>query len=170
MIAIGILLILVAVVIVTAVGVGGDTTASLEAFNATVTTSLAGFFAIGAGTALVLVLGVWLLASGIGRARQRRREWNDLRQQAAAAAPAASATEQSDQPAQTEQAPQTDQAAQADQAGADDLAGPDEYPASDTRGTGVAAGPESGTGSADPTAEPSDPAGTQAGNHRARPE
>lgn len=94
MIAIGILLILLIAFLTVAVVLGGGETATLDTFNVEVTTSLVGFFAIGAAAAIVAVIGLWLVVAGISRSRRREREMERLRRQADSAAARERAAEQ----------------------------------------------------------------------------
>lgn len=102
MIAIGILLLVVIAAITVVVILNGNDTATLAAFNVEVSTSVTGFFAIGAAVAVVALVGLWFIVAGISRSRRRHREMARLRRQADAAA----ARERTDQPADSEQAPE----------------------------------------------------------------
>lgn len=94
MIAIGILLILVVAALVVGIVLNGGETATIEAFNVEVTASVTGFFAIGAGAAIVAVIGLWFVVAGVSRSRRRKREMERLRRQADSAAARERATEE----------------------------------------------------------------------------
>lgn len=78
MLVLGIILLLVAVVVVFGVllGGGGQPTVDLGAFH--VTTTTAGVFLTGAAAVVILVLALWLMASGLRRANQRRQDRKEL--------------------------------------------------------------------------------------------
>lgn len=82
MIILGVLLVVLAVLaIIAAVARGGDpATIDLDAFR--LDTTVLGIFLAGAFTLLILVMGLSLIATGIARARRRRQEVKELRQQA----------------------------------------------------------------------------------------
>lgn len=78
MLVLGIILLLLAVVVVFGVvlGGGGQPTVELGAFKVTPTT--AEVFLTGAASVVILVLALWLMASGLRRANQRRQERKEL--------------------------------------------------------------------------------------------
>ena len=84
MVILGVLLVVLAVLaIIAAVARGGDAaTINLDAFR--LDTTVLGIFLAGAFTLLLLVMGLSLIATGIARARRRRQEVKELRQQAEA--------------------------------------------------------------------------------------
>lgn len=72
MLALGLLLIIVAVLVgVGAIYEGGES-ATVEFFGQTLTTTIAGVFVAGAVAMFMLLLGVWLLMASMGRARRKR--------------------------------------------------------------------------------------------------
>ena len=73
MVVLGLLLVAAAAVFGTEMVLSNTDVTNAEAFNETVNgISAAEFFLIGAGTALALCLGLWLISHGFGRARRRR--------------------------------------------------------------------------------------------------
>jgi ABC-type nickel/cobalt efflux system permease component RcnA len=82
-IVLGILMVALAVlVILAAVTRAGNDEAVLNLGVIDVNTTALGIFLAGAVTLLVLVLGLWLIASGLRRARQKRSEVKRLRREA----------------------------------------------------------------------------------------
>ena len=81
MIVLGALLVLLAVLVILAATRATDP-ATLDLGVLSVDTTALGIFLAGAVTVLVLVLGLWLVASGLRRARQKRAEVKALRRQA----------------------------------------------------------------------------------------
>ena len=83
MIVLGVLMVAVAVlVILAAVTRAGNDEAVLNLGVIDVNTTALGIFLAGAVTLLILVLGLWLIASGLRRARQKRSEVKRLRREA----------------------------------------------------------------------------------------
>jgi ABC-type nickel/cobalt efflux system permease component RcnA len=73
MVVLGLLLVAAAAVFGTEMVLSNTDFTNAEAFNETVSNvSAAEFFLIGAGTALALCLGLWMIARGIARTRHRR--------------------------------------------------------------------------------------------------
>ena len=82
MIVLGVLLVLLAVVAVVAAVARGGAPAGMDLELFSFNTTVLGIFLAGALTLLLLVMGLSLIATGIARARRRRQEVKELRQQA----------------------------------------------------------------------------------------
>lgn len=79
MLALGIILVLLAAgVIVAALFGGAGQPASFDLGVVDVETNTLGVFLLGAGTLLLLVIGLGLIRSGLARARRRRQERKEL--------------------------------------------------------------------------------------------
>ncbi len=81
MLLIGLLLIVAAVVMGSAVVLDANESTSLGTLGGTWDTTNAGVFLAGAATMLTLLLGVWLLQLGLSRSRRRRREVKGLKRE-----------------------------------------------------------------------------------------
>jgi ABC-type nickel/cobalt efflux system permease component RcnA len=79
MLVIGLLLVLGAAALTVGAVYGGSDPATVEILGRSVHTTLAGVFFTGAATALVFILGLWLLQSSMGRTRRRRAERKELK-------------------------------------------------------------------------------------------
>jgi hypothetical protein len=77
----GLILIAVAGAVGFGVAVSPGTDATLEIFGTEVDVTVAGVFFIGAAVAAVLLIGLWLVKTGLSRGHRRRREVKELRQQ-----------------------------------------------------------------------------------------
>jgi hypothetical protein len=83
MIILGLLVLLVVVVVsVVAIARGGDPV-TFKVGSLSFDTDGTGMFLAGAGTLLLLVVGLWLLTKGLARSRRRRQEMRELRDRAA---------------------------------------------------------------------------------------
>src|SRR5438067_9561761 len=74
MFVIGLLLLAAAIVVGIDIAVMNDTKVDLEAFNQTWTSSPGAAFVVGVITAVVGLVGLWLMINGMRRMRARRRE------------------------------------------------------------------------------------------------
>jgi len=109
MLALGIILVLLAGgVIVAALFGGAGQTASFDLGVVDVETNTLGVFLLGAGTLLLLVIGLGLIRSGLARARRRRQERKELnrlhrrleKEQTTGTATSGTATTTGEQPAE----------------------------------------------------------------------
>jgi hypothetical protein len=82
MIVLGVLLAALAVLVIAAAASRANEAASLDLGVYTLNTTAVGVFLTGALTLLALVLGLWLVATGLRRGRQKRLEAKQLRQRA----------------------------------------------------------------------------------------
>jgi len=82
MIVLGVLLAALAVLVIAAATSRANEPASLDLGVYTLNTTAVGVFLTGALTLLALVLGLWLIATGLRRGRQKRLEAKQLRQRA----------------------------------------------------------------------------------------
>jgi hypothetical protein len=74
MLVLGLLLILLAGGLTVSAAYDGSRSATVHLLGYSFDTTVAGVFFTGAGTMLLLLLGVWLLTASMGRARRRRAE------------------------------------------------------------------------------------------------
>jgi ABC-type nickel/cobalt efflux system permease component RcnA len=74
MLVLGLLLIAAAAVVTVGALYDGGETATVEILGRSYETTVAGVFVVGAITALVFMIGVWALLSGMGRSRRKRAE------------------------------------------------------------------------------------------------
>ncbi len=82
MMIIGLLLVVAAVVVGTGVVIGNSESASLEIFDREITDLTgAGVFLLGAATAAVLLIGLWMIAAGLRKSRRRRLEVRQARRE-----------------------------------------------------------------------------------------
>jgi hypothetical protein len=81
MIFLGLILVIVAGAVIAAAVINGTDPAVLDFSAFKIDTNEAGLFGVGAGTVLVLVIGVWFLQKGLASRRRRRREVKELRKQ-----------------------------------------------------------------------------------------
>ncbi|MDQ1643331.1 MAG: hypothetical protein QOJ90_2682 [Actinomycetota bacterium] len=79
MLVLGLLLILLAAGLTIGAAYDGSESATVELLGYSFDTTVAGVFFTGAGTMLLLLLGVWLLTASMGRARRRRAERKQLK-------------------------------------------------------------------------------------------
>lgn len=79
MLILGLVFIIAAAVLGAGVALDGSESASVEILGTRVDTSIAGVFFTGAGTMLLLILGVWMLMSATARARRKRAERKESR-------------------------------------------------------------------------------------------
>jgi ABC-type nickel/cobalt efflux system permease component RcnA len=81
MVVLGFLLIAVAVLAALGVAISSSSTASLEGFGFELETTTALVYFAGAASALVAIVGLWLMTKGTARSYRRRREVRSLRQE-----------------------------------------------------------------------------------------
>ncbi|MDQ1620562.1 MAG: hypothetical protein QOE19_3131 [Actinomycetota bacterium] len=79
MLIIGLVLILAAALVGFGAVYDGGESATVEVFGVSVDTTVGGVFLAGAATMLVLLLGLWLLTSSMGRARRKRAERKEIK-------------------------------------------------------------------------------------------
>jgi ABC-type nickel/cobalt efflux system permease component RcnA len=79
MLIIGLVLILAAALVGFGAVYDGGEAATVEVFGVSVDTTVGGVFLAGAATMLVLLLGLWLLTSSMGRARRKRAERKEIK-------------------------------------------------------------------------------------------
>jgi ABC-type nickel/cobalt efflux system permease component RcnA len=79
MLIIGLVLILASAVVGVGAVYDGGESANVEVFGRTVDTTVGGVFLSGAATMLLLLIGVWMFTSSMGRARRKRAERKELK-------------------------------------------------------------------------------------------
>ena len=82
MVAVGVVLVVIAVLVVAAVLVDGGESAQLQLGGLKLDTNLIGVFTAGALTVLLAVIGLSLLINGLKRTRRKRAEVNALKARA----------------------------------------------------------------------------------------
>ena len=89
MVAVGVVLVVIAVLVVAAVLVDGGESAQLQLGGLKLDTNLIGVFTAGALTVLLAVIGLSLLINGLKRTRRKRAEVNALKARATTKEPSA---------------------------------------------------------------------------------
>jgi hypothetical protein len=105
MLALGIVLIVLAVVFGLGVSVSSGDSTNMSVFGVDIGLTVPTLFLLGAATGIALVVGLWLTKMGLGRGYRRHKEVRELRQQVAAAP---TATEPASSPTATEDAPEVE--------------------------------------------------------------
>jgi hypothetical protein len=105
MLALGIVLIVLAVIFGLGVSVSSGDSTKMSVFGVDFGLTVPTLFLLGAATGIALFLGLWLTQKGLGRGYRRHKEVRELRQQVAAAP---SATEPASSATATEDAPEVD--------------------------------------------------------------
>jgi hypothetical protein len=85
MVVLGFLIVIAAILVGLGVGLSTSSPASIEGFSLDVDTTAAVVYFAGAATAIMLVVGLWLMKSGTARIYRHRREVRALRRQSEAA-------------------------------------------------------------------------------------
>jgi hypothetical protein len=93
MLALGIVLIVLAVLFGLGVSVSSGDSTRMSVFGVDFGLSVPTLFLLGAATGIALFLGLWLTKKGLGRGYRRHKEVKDLRQQVAATPSATEPTE-----------------------------------------------------------------------------
>jgi hypothetical protein len=98
MLALGIVLIVLAVLFGLGVSVSSGDSTTMSVFGVDFGLSVPTLFFLGAAAGVAITLGVWLTKKGLGRGYRRRREVRQLRQQVATAGPDASTSPEIEEP------------------------------------------------------------------------
>jgi hypothetical protein len=85
MVVLGFLIVIAAILLGLGVALSTSSSASIEGFGLDVDTTAAAVYFAGAATAIMLVIGLWLMKSGTARIYRHRREVRALRRQSEAA-------------------------------------------------------------------------------------
>jgi hypothetical protein len=96
MLALGIVLIVLAVLFGLGVSVSSGESTKMSVFGVDFGLSVPTLFFLGAATGIALFLGLWLTKKGLGRDFRRRKEVRELRQQVAATPSTTESTESTD--------------------------------------------------------------------------
>jgi hypothetical protein len=98
MLALGIVLIVLAVLFGLGVSVSSGDSTTMSVFGVDFGLAVPTLFFLGAAAGIALTLGLWLTKKGLGRGYRRHKEVRQLRQQVAAVEPDSSASGQVDEP------------------------------------------------------------------------
>jgi hypothetical protein len=98
MLALGIVLIVLAVLFGLGVSVSSGDSTTMSVFGVDFGLSVPTLFFLGAAAGIAITLGLWLTKKGLGRGYRRHKEVRQLRQQVASVEPDASATDRVDEP------------------------------------------------------------------------
>ena len=110
MLALGIVLIVLAVLFGLGVSVSSGDSTKMSVFGVDFGLTVPTLFLLGAATGIALFLGLWLTKKGLGRGYRRHKEVRELRQQVAAAP---TATEPASSATVTEDAPEVEDSSRA---------------------------------------------------------
>jgi hypothetical protein len=98
MLALGIVLIVLAVLFGLGVSVSSGDSTTMSVFGVDFGLAVPTLFFLGAAAGIAITLGLWLTKKGLGRGYRRHKEVRQLRQQVAAVEPDTSASDQVDEP------------------------------------------------------------------------
>jgi hypothetical protein len=99
MLALGIVLIVLAVLFGLGVSVSSGDSTTMSVFGVDFGLAVPTLFFLGAAAGIAITLGLWLTKKGLGRGYRRHKEVRQLRQQVAAVEPDSSASGEVDEPA-----------------------------------------------------------------------
>lgn len=103
MLALGIVLIVLAVLFGLGVSVSSGDSTTMSVFGVDFGLAVPTLFFLGAAAGIAVTLGLWLTKKGMGRGYRRRKEVRQLRQQVAAVEPDSSTSDPADEKPATEE-------------------------------------------------------------------